>query len=101
MGKKYCWKNSPLKLNTQVIYQHVSLSESSPYKIDIQNGMKGIVYLMEGSLQINQEALKINQAMFIESENTLEIKANKNSEFILFFGLPHNEPICQHGLFVD
>ncbi len=94
-------EGSPLKLNTPVIYQHVYLNAQSTYQLDLDASMRGIVYLMAGELTINNKTVTENQAAFIEDEKSLEIVAAKNSEFILFFGAPHNEPVHQHGPYVD
>ncbi len=94
-------EGSELKLNTQVIYQHVILNENKKYQLDIDLAMRGIVYLLSGQLKINQTPLKSNQAMFIENTSKLMIEAAEKSEFMLCFGMPHNQPIYQHGPFVD
>ena len=92
-------KNSPLKLKTNVFYQHVILNKDAFYKINIQSGMRGIVYVMEGSISVN--SVNAAQAAFIETEESLEFKATQNNEFMLCMGVPHGEPIRQHGPFVD
>jgi len=47
---------------------------------------------MSGELTIEQDTLKADQAIFIEEQARLEIIATENSEFMLCFGEPHNEP---------
>ena len=94
-------EGSPLELNTPVIYQHLSLDKGADYSFDLDKNMNGIVYLKEGEIQVNNQLLSTGEALFVEAENLLEIKAGSNSEFILFFGEPHKEPIHQHGPFVD
>ncbi|RDH85653.1 MAG: hypothetical protein DIZ80_01605 [endosymbiont of Galathealinum brachiosum] len=94
-------ENSPLKLNTDVIYQHVTLKNKSKYTVDIKPSMRGIIYLLKGELVIGKYNLKADQAMFIEDLFVLDISVKENSEFMLCFGVPHNEPIRQHGPFVD
>ncbi|MFK5913069.1 MAG: pirin family protein [Woeseiaceae bacterium] len=94
-------ESSPLKLNTDVIYQHIKLNKSAKYTVDIKASMRGIIYLIEGELVIGQFNLKTDQALFVENRLTLELLANENSEFMLCFGVPHNEPIRQYGPFVD
>jgi len=94
-------EGSALKLNTDVKYLHINLNKQSKYNMDLKTSMRGIVYLMKGELKIEQDTLKADQAIFIEEQSRLEIFATENSEFMLCFGEPHNEPIRQYGPYVD
>jgi len=42
-----------------------------------------------------------DQALFTEQQTSMQLKANIDSDFMICFGKPHNEPIHQHGPFVD
>jgi len=92
---------SPLKLNTNIIYQHVELNEQSKYTLNLKSLMRGVIYLMKGELSVDNEMLKSNQAMFIEGQEMIEMVGLDNCEFMLGFGVPHNEPIHQYGPYVD
>lgn len=100
---------SPLVLKTDVSYQHIKLNKNAEYSVDIKAGMRGIVYLMKGALTVSakqvagadSEAVNADQALFIENTEQLNIKSTENSELMLCFGMPHGEPIRQHGPFVD
>lgn len=94
-------ENSKIKLNTSVLYQHISLQAGSNYTVSVGASMRGIIYLMQGELSVNAQCVNADQALFIEQQDTLEIVAKANSEFMLCFGAPHNEPIRQYGPFVD
>lgn len=94
-------EGSPLKLKTDVIYQHVNLDEKATYDLQLKQGMRGIVYLMQGGLIVNSQSLASDQAIFVEDVTELNIKAEANSQFMVCMGLPHGEPIRQHGPFVD
>ena len=94
-------ENSPLKLNAGVIYQHIDLDKNAKYTVNIKSSMWGIIYLLKGELIMGEFNLKTDQALFIENRLTLDILTNENSEFMLCFGAPHNEPIHQYGQFVD
>jgi len=93
--------DSPLKLKTEVIYQHVNLDADASYMLELTSGMRGIIYLTSGQLAVNGESVSADQALFIEAEDRLEIKAIANAEFMICMGLPHGEPIKQYGPFVD
>lgn len=93
--------NSPLELNTKVLYQHVMLEINATYRLNLRLGMRGIVYVMQGSLVVNTKKVNSDQAIFIEEVKSLDFNATKKSEFMICFGVPHGEPIRQYGPFVD
>ena len=93
--------NSDLKLNTEVIYQHIKLDSVSTYSINLTPGMRGIVYVIKGGIKVNATEVNSDQAIFIEDVETLDFNALVTSEFMICFGMPHGEPIRQHGPFVD
>ncbi len=99
-------KGAPLKLKSNVLYQHIHLNKQADYSVDIEAGMRGIIYLMKGALAVGKgnnisENIYQDQALFIENTESIKIKSNDDSEFMLCFGMPHGEPIHQHGPFVD
>ncbi len=95
-------KNSPLLSKTTIIYQHVTLNKDGIYKLNLpSSGMRGIVYVMQGSISVNSTNIHTDQAAFVEAEALVEFIATKNSEFMVCMGMPHGEPIHQHGPFVD
>jgi len=94
-------ENSPLKLTTDVMYQHVQLDKNAKYVVDIKSGMRGMIYILNGEISANDKLASVDQALFIENIDKLMITAGKKSEFMLCLGLPHGEPIRQHGPFVD
>lgn len=93
--------NSPLVLKTNVTYQHVMLKEDANYSLALDQGMRGIVYVMQGAIQVNNDLVKVGRAAFIEDVTMLEFKAMKESQFMICMGMPHGEPIRQYGPFVD
>lgn len=94
-------EDSPLKLKTEVIYQHIKLNHKSNYQLDIKADMRGIIYILKGSICINQSNISADQAVFFDDIEQLDFVANEGSEFMLCMGIPHNEPIRQYGPFVD
>jgi len=99
--KKLVGEGSPLLLKTEVIYQHVQLNAVNTYKLVLKDGMRGLVYLMQGQLLVNDINLLADQAAFVEELPSLQITAKENSQFMICMGLPHGEPIRQYGPFVD
>lgn len=93
--------DSPLKIKTDMIYQHISLEQGSEYKIDLDPGMRGIVYVMLGNLMVNASSVSADQALFVDEQTQLTFKADQDTEFMVCMGMPHGEPIRQYGPFVD
>jgi redox-sensitive bicupin YhaK (pirin superfamily) len=94
-------EDASLKLHTRVIYQDVELSAGHRYQLDIDPGMRGFVYVLAGQLSVENEKVNKAQSCFIENRKQIEINADKDARFMLCFGVPHNQPINQHGSFVD
>jgi len=94
-------ENSPLELKTEVIYQHAHLNKQATYQLELNPAMRGIVYVMSGKTSVNQHPINADQAMFIEDIDQLKFVADDDSQFMICMGIPHGEPIHQHGPFVD
>ena len=94
-------EGSPLKIKTEIIYQHVTLNRQAQYQLDLNAAMRGIVYVMSGKLSVNDEPVKTDQALVVEAIEHLEFLAEEDSQFMICMGNPHGEPIRQHGPFVD
>ncbi len=94
-------EKSPLLLKTNVIYQHVTLKKEASYSLKLEPKMRGIIYVKQGSVQVNEALVNFDQALFIDGISQLEFKAVKASQFMICMGEPHAEPIRQYGPFVD
>jgi quercetin 2,3-dioxygenase len=90
-----------LKLHTRVNYQDVELHAGFQYDLDIDADMRGFVYVLSGEVSVLGHTVKPAGACFIEQPGKLGITALAESRFMLCFGVPHNQPINQHGSFVD
>ena len=94
-------ERAALKLHTKVIYQDVQLEQDSTYTIALDPAMRGFVYILSGEANVQGVSVKQAESCFIEKHDQIEIKANSDTRFMLCFGIPHNQPINQHGSFVD
>ncbi len=92
---------SPLKLKTNVIYQHIQLEAKARYIKQLNPAMRGFIYIVKGKANINSLEIKSGQAAFFENLSQIEISSEEDTRFMLCMGLPHGEPIHQHGTFVD
>ena len=96
-------EGSPIRLYTDMTYQHVELEQNNQYQIYINQGSNAIIYVLLGRLALGNETVDLTEAFLIEAkqEQNLSIRADKDSEFMLCCGTPHYEPINQHGPYVD
>ncbi len=94
-------EDSPLLLKTSVIYQHVILDKAATYQLTLTPGMRGIIYPLEGKIELNRKKVTTEQALLVEDTAHLDFIAREKSQFMIAMGLPHNEPVRQHGPFVD
>ncbi|ATX82611.1 hypothetical protein Ga0123462_1764 [Mariprofundus ferrinatatus] len=92
---------SPLELHTEVEYLDIQLQPGSTYRHNIASAFRGFVYAVAGKFTANGVMSENGQALFIESEQLIELKSEQGARLMWCFGNPHHEPINQHGPFVD
>lgn len=94
--------DSPLSLHTPVHYLDVSLGNGMEFSEIIPDGYQGLVYLVNGLLQCDNNEVNPASAIYIEQgDKHIKVTAKKDSRFMLCIGAPHHEPIHQWGPFVD
>ena len=93
--------DSPVELKTPVRYLEVVLDCDATLTEKVPHGFRGFIYLLSGQLAVNTQLVQQQQACFFEYIDEIEIKAVLDSHFMLCMGKPHDEPIHQHGPFVD
>lgn len=94
-------EGSPVRLLTPVKYLDIQLEAKAGLAEPVAAGHRGLVYIVEGELQLNGQKLQTGQACFMEGVESLEMKAVNDTRLMLCFGQPHGEPIRQYGPFVD
>lgn len=93
---------SPLRLHTAVTCLDIGLEAGAEYTADQPaEGEKGFIYISSGALTVAGSSVPAGSACFLEAGTHWSVQATKDSRFILCTGQPHNEPIRQHGGFVD
>jgi quercetin 2,3-dioxygenase len=94
---------SPIKLHTNITYQHVTLEQNKHYQIYINHGLNAIIYVLSGDIVLGDETLGTTESLLIKANEAqnLSIKAKTDSEFMFASGIPHKQPIYQHGPYVD
>jgi len=94
-------ENGPVQLKTDVQYLDISLHKGAVFEQAVASGLRGLVYLVDGSFRINGAETNAGSAAFVDGAASLTLDAVENSRFMWCFGRPHGEPILQHGPFVD
>jgi len=95
--------NSPVFLNTEISYQHLRFSKDAQKPIMIQKDTNAIIYIVSGEFQINNQQTLAGESLLISSqeESQLDITAKSIGSIVVCSGIPHKEPIYQHGPYVD
>jgi len=95
-----------IRLRTDVEFAEIGMSAGTHLRHDIDAGWCGIVYVAEGGISLGGEAhgdmhLKAGDAAFVKKEYFLSLHSAEGARVMWCFGVPHQEPIRQHGPFVD
>lgn len=93
--------DAAVKLLTPVKYLDIQLDKDSTLEEPINPEHRGLVYVVEGQLLLNQQEVVTGQACFMENIDRLSFHAQTDCRLMLCFGQPHGESIRQHGPFVD
>ena len=94
-------EGSPLKLHTPVRYLDLSLDAGASYSETVPAGDRGIVYVVEGRVDLAGQQLEQGEAGFFEHLADLDLTAAESSRLMIAYGRPHGEPIKQWGPYVD
>lgn len=98
-------EGSPLRLHTAVQYLDLQLQAGGDYHCSAPGEYRGLIYLFAGAVQLTGATAQVNlqatESALFEHGGDILVHAQHNSRLLLCFGRPHNEPIHQHGTFVD
>lgn len=98
-------QGAALQLHTDVIYRDVSLDAGASYSADLDQRMRGIVYVFQGEIALvaagERQVIGEGNSGFIEYCDNIDIQSAAGARIMLCFGVPHHQPIYQHGPFVD
>jgi len=95
-----------IDLHTDVEFVEIRMTAGSHLRHDIDAGWRGMVYVVEGGVRLSGEhgddiSLQTGEAAFAEKEPFLSLFSETGAHLMWCFGVPHHEPIRQHGPFVD
>ena len=82
-------------------YLDIRLDAGSRLNRNIAANYRGFIYAVRGEASINALPVNSGQAACVENETSLQVESSGGAHLMWCFGLPHHEPIHQHGPFVD
>jgi len=94
-------QQSPLKLQTQIEYQDIQFNKTGDYQVQLPATYHGFIYVVAGTVMVEGKEVKMGEALFVSDISELSITGNSDTRVMLCMGLPHGEPMKQHGPFVD
>ncbi len=92
---------SPMTLHTPVVYREIRLPAGTRFVQPVDVQWQGIVYVVNGDIKVAGNTVVMGNALLFAQQQQLEITANSVAQVMLVAGLPHGEPIHQHGPYVD
>lgn len=76
-------------------------SKEAKLSLEISSDFNALVYLLDGQIETNGSVANEKDLIWFNNDgNTINIKVNKDSRFILLSGEPIGEPIVTYGPFV-
>ena len=95
--------NSPVLLNTEISYQYFKFGKDTQIPIMVKKDSNTIVYIVSGQFLINNQKIIAGESLLISSQEVdqLNITAQRIGGIMICSGIPHKEPIYQHGPYVD
>lgn len=90
-----------VKLLTPVRYLQVSLDAGGRYSEQMPVGLRGLLYVADGTIKVDDRVLEQGGVAFFEAPAQLNIWAESRARLMVCFGRPHGEPIRQRGPYVD
>lgn len=101
--RKILGEDVPINLNTEVEYFDVKLKEDVPYQMQIKKGHKGLIYVINGSLSIDNLKVEISEgeALLFDNLDKVKITSISDTRFIILSGLPLDQKIEIRGSFVE
>jgi redox-sensitive bicupin YhaK (pirin superfamily) len=94
-------EGSPLVLQTAVTYFELMLEPKGSFHWQVPEDFKGLLYVAEGTVRVNDNSLSEGQALQVFQPAPLALSSESGGRIMVCFGRAHNEPIRQHGTFVD
>ena len=98
--KRIAGDNGAIQINTPIDYRDFHFEKSGSYEYTIPEGWRAFGYLLDGSAEFGEIALKPKQIAIAET-GTLTINATGDSRLFLVCAAKQNEQIRFYGPIVD
>ena len=83
----------------KIVYAYIQLQENMNVELEVPSSMKGILFPIEGDLQVNDATVNAHQMMILGEEDhslsVTNIGQDSVSRFIVAAGEPLNKPFCK------
>ena len=89
--------------NVEPIYFHIVLKNEKEFTCEVPEGHNSFIYLLKGQIKvgkINHEKTNDSNLILLKQGKSLQIKAERESEFLFIAGKPIGETIARGGPFV-
>ena len=89
--------------NVEPIYFDIELNKSKEFNFEIPSTHNSLIYLVNGEIKIGEkkhDRIADSTLILLDRGNNLNVKAIKDSKFLLISGKPINEQIARGGPFV-
>ncbi len=97
-------KNGKIATQTSVNAYMIDIEEGGMHNIEISKEHQAVLYLLNGTVKINDEvdlALNENQLLEFNTDGShFSIKGNSKSQLLFLSGIPFNEKVSSYGPYV-
>ena len=91
----------PAKTYSPQILLRVQASKEASFSLTIPHNYNTLIYLLNGQLEINQQTAKNKDMIWFNNDSeTIKLKVNQTTQFIVLSGEPIAENISTYGPFV-
>lgn len=91
----------PIKPNSEVLILRVNMEKGGSKKVDIPEDFNALIYLLDGSIKINEQEIVGKQLIHFNNDGTsFAVEALDTARLIVLSGAPINEEISTYGPFV-
>lgn len=91
----------PAKTFSPMLLMRGKIDEGSTAQFEIPADFNSLIYLLDGALEVNDQAVKRKDLVWLDNDGELvEIKAAAHTRFIILSGQPIGEKVTSYGPFV-
>ena len=97
----YAGKKGAIKHSSPLNILRIEMNESAQLSFELKASDNTLIYLLDGELNINDKNCNAkNMVLFENTGFEINVKAKKDTRFIVLSGAPLNEPVVSYGPFV-